>query len=216
MLTSAVKSLRRQRAEREKQEPPGRPAIAAAARRLFVERGYARTTIEAIARKAGYAVPTVYFHFGSKAAIVGYLMEQMEAEEIVPEFQKSLQGADPIRMLEGTAHIARLSCERWWDLVVLLRSSGRNDPALTKATKRLEDGRLYGLSTVAEALALGGHLRSDLDARRATDILWTLSSEDTYQRLVVERGWTHDEFEMWLAHVVKRELLPHESSTSGL
>ncbi len=134
----------------------------------------------------------------------------------MPEFQKSLQGADPIRMLEGTAHIARLSCERWWDLVVLLRSSGRNDPALMKATKRLEDGRLYGLSTVAEALALGGHLRSDLDARGATDILWTLSSEDTYQRLVVERGWTHDEFEMWLARVVKRELLPNESSTSGL
>ena len=206
-LKSAVKPQQRSVSRREKREPPGRPAIAAAARRLFIDRGYARTTIEAIARKAGYSVPTVYFHFGTKARIVGYLIDEMEAEEIVPEFQKSLLGADPVRMLDGTAHIARLSCERWWDLLVLLRSSGRNDPELKKVAKKLEDGRLFGLTTVGEALSRGRHLRSDLDARRATDILWTLSSEDTYQRLVVERGWTHDEFEAWLGRAVKRELL---------
>ena len=207
MVKSAVKPPWRPVSGRDKREPPGRPAIAAAGRRLFMERGYARTTIEAIAKQAGYSVPTVYFHFGTKARIVGYLIDEMEAEEIVPEFQRSLQGADPIRMLESTAHIARLSCERWWDLLVLLRSSGRNDPELKKVAKKLEDGRLYGLSTVGEALSRGGHLGSDLDARRATDILWTLSSEDTYQRLVVERGWTHDEFEAWLGRAVKRELL---------
>jgi AcrR family transcriptional regulator len=206
-MKSAVKPPGQSRPRRQKSEPPGRPAISAAARRLFVERGYAGTTIEAIAQEAGYAVPTVYFHFGTKAAIVGYLIDQMEAEDIVPQFQKSLQQANPLRMLEGTANIARISCERWWDVYVLVRSAGRADPALSEASKKLDTGRLYGLRLFAEALDRGGHLRSGLDARRATDILWALASEDTYQRLVMERGWTHDEFETWLGKSLKRELL---------
>jgi AcrR family transcriptional regulator len=206
-VKAAVKSHRRPISPRQKREPPGRPAIAAAARKLFRARGYARTTIEAIAQEAGYAVPTVYFHFGTKAAIVGYLIDQMEAEDIVPVFQKLLQEGDPIRMLEGTAHIARISCERWWDVYVLVRSAGRTDPALSKAAKKLDSGRLYGARIFAEALDRGGHLANDLDGRRATDILWAVASEDTYQRLVVERGWTQDEFETWLGETLKRELL---------
>jgi AcrR family transcriptional regulator len=152
-------------------------------------------------------VPTVYFHFGTKTAIVSYLINQMEAEDIVPLFQKSLQQANPLRMLEGTAHIARISCERWWDVYLLVRSAGRADPALSEASKKLDSGRLYGLRLFAEALDRGGHLRSGLDAQRATDILWALASEDTYRRLVVERSWTHDEFETWLGKSLKRELL---------
>ena len=206
-MKAAVKSHQRPISRHQKREPPGRRAIAAAARKLFRVRGYARTTIEAIAREAGYAVPTVYFHFGTKAAIVGYLIDQMEAEDIVPVFQKLLQEGDPIRMLQGTAHIARMSCERWWDVYVLVRSAGRTDPALSKASKKLDSGRLYGLRIFAEALDRGGHLRDDLNGRRATDILWAVASEDTYQRLVIERGWTHDEFELWLGESLKRELL---------
>jgi AcrR family transcriptional regulator len=202
-----VKSSVKPPSRRQKSEPPGRPAIAAAARKLFIERGYAGTTIEAIAREAGYAVPTVYFHFGTKTAIVSYLIDQMEAEDIVPQFQKSLQQANPLRMLEGTAHIARITCERWWDVYLLVRSAGRADPALSDASKKLDSGRMYGLRLFAEALDRGGHLRRGVDARRATDILWALASEDTYQRLVLERGWTHDEFETWLGTCLKRELL---------
>lgn len=206
-MKQAVKSPGRRRSGRQKREPPGRPAIAAAARRLFVKRGYAGTTIEAIAQESGYAVPTVYFHFGTKTAIVSYLIDKMEAEDIVPAFQKSLQQTNPLRMLEGTARIARTSCEQWGDLYLLMRSAALADPALSEASKKLDTGRLYGLRLFAEALDRGGHLRSDLDARRAIDILWALASEDTYQRLVVERGWTPDDFEAWLSQVLKRELL---------
>ena len=212
-MKSAVKTPRRAKPQGQKREPPGRSALAAAARRLFVERGYAGTTIEAIAQEAGYAVPTVYFHFGSKAAIVGYLIDEMEAEDIVPVFQTALQQANPLRMLEGTARIARISCEKWWDVYQVVRSAGRADPALSEASKKLDTGRLYGLRLFAETLERGGHLRTGLDATRATDIMWALASEDTYQRLVVERGWTQDEFERWLGKSLKRELLRTRSKS---
>jgi len=206
-VKSGGKTPGRAEPQRQKREPPGRPAIALAARKLFVERGYAGTTIEAIAQASGYAAPTVYFHFGSKAAIVGYLIDEMEAGDIVPVFQKAMQQVNPLRMLEGTARIARISCEKWWDVYQVVRSAGRADAALSKASKKLDSGRLYGLRICAEALERSGHLRTGLDATRATDIMWALASEDAYQRLVVERGWTQDEFEAWLGNSLKRELL---------
>jgi AcrR family transcriptional regulator len=206
-MKRAVKARREAKPQRQKREPPGRPAIAGAARKLFVERGYAGTTIEAIAQEAGYAAPTVYFHFGSKAAIVGYLIDEMEAGDIVPVFRKAMQQANPPRMLEGAARIARISCEKWWDVYQVVRSAGRADAALSEASKKLDSGRLYGLRVFAEALERSSHLRTGLDATRATDIMWALASEDTYQRLVVERGWTPDEFEAWLGNSLKRELL---------
>src|SRR5260370_17833852 len=51
-----------------------RRRIRDAARRLFVERGYVATTIEAIAGEAGVAVPTVYLAFGTKPALLAALL----------------------------------------------------------------------------------------------------------------------------------------------
>src|SRR6202048_3214175 len=59
-----------------------RRRILDAARRLFVERGYVATTIEAIAGEAGVAVPTVYLAFGTKRAL---LVELLDIEDVGDE-----------------------------------------------------------------------------------------------------------------------------------
>lgn len=43
-----------------------RPAFVAAARRLFFEKGYAGTTVEQVAREAGFSKRTVYLYFKNK------------------------------------------------------------------------------------------------------------------------------------------------------
>jgi len=197
-----------------RREPAGREAIAGAARRLFAKRGYEGTTIEAIAAAAGYAVPTVYFHFGTKAAIVEYLLDRMRDEAIMPTFEESMRADDSGRIVELTAHIARLAAERWLDLYVVIRSAARSDPAIRKLYAREESGRLYGATRVAELVHRNGDLKSGLDVAKATAILWTLGSDDTYQRLVVERGWSLDEYERWLAACLTRELLGDDSTSS--
>src|ERR1700712_3641848 len=47
-----------------------RRRILAAAADLFVENGYPTTTLEQIAKRAGVAVQTVYFHFGNKRSVL--------------------------------------------------------------------------------------------------------------------------------------------------
>lgn len=58
--------------------PPGRPAtkarIAEVARSLFVERGYQRTTLRAVAAGADVDVALIGYHFGSKQGLFGESM----------------------------------------------------------------------------------------------------------------------------------------------
>src|SRR6516164_8051166 len=78
-------SARGARKAREKRvyESPARQAqavetrrrIAAAARKLLEETGYAGMTIPAVAKAAGVAVPTVYAIFGSKKGIVAEVLD---------------------------------------------------------------------------------------------------------------------------------------------
>jgi AcrR family transcriptional regulator len=188
-------------------DPPGRVAIAEAARRLFKERGYASTTIEAIAAEAGYAVQTVYFHFKTKAAIVQHLVDRMRAETITPTFDRSMEDQPAESRLRALAEIARRTSESWWDVFEVLHSASQSDDALGALVTHVDGGRLYGQRLLAKALAAGGELGPGIDVATATDVIWALASEDTYRRLVVERKWSPSRYEAWLSRCLSRELL---------
>ena len=55
-------------------------AIEAAARKLFASRGFAATSIDDIAARAGVAKGAVYHHFASKEAIFARLVDALQAE----------------------------------------------------------------------------------------------------------------------------------------
>src|SRR5919205_4323677 len=83
-MTEPVKPRRRYDATRRRQQGAEsrratREAIVEAAARLFRERGYVATTIDAIAREAGVAPQTVYTAFGNKREILTALMRSRVA-----------------------------------------------------------------------------------------------------------------------------------------
>ena len=48
----------------------------------------------------------------------------------------------------------------------------------------------------------------DLAADRAADLVWTLCAQANFDALVGQRGWTHREYESWLADMLAAALLP--------
>jgi hypothetical protein len=42
--------------------------------------------------------------------------------------------------------------------------------------------------------------------QRARDILWALTGGELYRLLVLERGWSPDEYEAWLGEVLVQTL----------
>lgn len=182
-----------------------RARVLRAARTLFAEHGYAATTIAALADSAGVAVQTLYSAFGSKAAIAIAVMEDAVISSGIREANEAAlrepDGEKAVRLVAATG--ARLySVEA--ELVKLLSAEVAADFARISNQQRLRD--LTRLATSSPGIA--SHFNSRDDAARAAVVLWAISGIETYDRLVLQAGWSHDEYERWLGDTFSGTLLP--------
>lgn len=65
---------------------------------------------------------------------------------------------------------------------------------------------------VVQWLERNGPLRPGLSTDKAADIVWTLSSGEVHQLLIVVRGWTPEHYERWLGDTLIALLLLPEAA----
>lgn len=203
----------RQEAElthRQRQALETRRLISEAARELFLERGYAATTIEAIAGEAGVAVSTVYAIFKNKRAILREIRmawhERTHAREINKE---AAEQPDPERRMEMVAHANRRQWEFGGTLVAIYQGAAAADREAAAELEAALRGRRATLDRVVEGMKEALH--PDLDVGWAAAILRALCRAEVYKELVEESGWSPDEYEAWLSDSLKGQLLPRRS-----
>lgn len=187
-----------------------------AARRLFEENGYAATTLAAIATEAQVAVETIYRSFDGKAGLLEEVIQAAVAGG-ADRAEVPVTERPAIRAVreEPDAHkkIALHSATqpgihaRSGPLLRALREAAAADPDLRKTYERLEQQRLNGMSQYAQDLIDTGQARNDLTQEGMRDILWTLTSIEVHDRLIIERKWTPDDYVDWLSETVTRLLL---------
>jgi len=191
---------------RQQQAEATRQRIVAGARSRFRERGYAATTIEQIAAEAGVGVATVYAAFGSKQGLLKGMREAMLAESGIPALLEEMKAApDPRRKLEIQAKLVRQQMERSYDVIAAHREGSRASASVAEEHRGVLDARARVFQDIARQLEPG--LAPGTDVRTAADILWVFSSEELYRELVIERGWSPDRFEHWLADTLRAQLL---------
>ena len=190
-----------------------RRAVVAAARTLFVERGYAATTIEAISTLADVPSATVYRLFASKLGILKALLDTSIAgdDEALtvqerPDVASLFTEPDPVRMLTGLAGVTTAINQRTNDVYRVLVSAAGSDPAATLLLDEIQQQRDRGQGQIVQVLARGGSLRSGLRARDATDVVHALMSPEVYRLLVVDRSWPPERYEQWLATTLVQQL----------
>ncbi|WP_439379074.1 TetR/AcrR family transcriptional regulator [Amycolatopsis lexingtonensis] len=199
-------------AVREESARRTRQAITAAAAELFVARGYDATSLADIASAAGVARPTVFAAFGSKAALLKWLVDQALAgdDEPVavadrPWFQPVWQAKTQRAVLDAYAEVCTLIGARAWPLFEVVRRAA--DPASDVADlwATLVGNRRAGAAMVIDRLREFGPLRDPHD--RAVDALWVLNDPAHYGSLVNRCGWTAPEFRTWLSNQMAAALL---------
>ena len=190
-------------------------AVVKAARQLFIERGYPGTTIEAIAETSCVPLPTVYRLFGSKRGILSAVLDVAfggDDEPIAfherPAVLAALSEPNPVRLIQAFAHIARELIERSAAIQEVVRSAASVDPEAADMLAVTRQQRLTGQSRVAQVLADRGAQASGIDQSHAADTIYTLMSPDVYRILTLERGWSGDQYEQWLANGLRVMLLP--------
>jgi AcrR family transcriptional regulator len=180
--------------------------IVDAARGLFLERGYAATTMNAIAKEAGVAVSTVYAVYKNKRTILRAIREawheQTGAREINAEASRQ---PDPERRLEMVAHATRRQWETGGSVLAVYQGAAAADREAAAELEEALRGRRVALDRVVEGME--ETLRPDLPVDRAAAILRALCRAEVYRELVDESGWTPDEYEAWLGEALKDQLL---------
>jgi AcrR family transcriptional regulator len=191
---------------RQRQALETRRAIAHAARSLFAERGYAATSVEAVAEKAGVAARTVYASFGTKKAILGAICEEWLSEAGVMEtVAEGMRERDLGRRLALVAYASRRQWESERGVCAILNGAAASDSEVARMLAGWRDDRARSFHMVTSGLE--NQLRSGMDPQRAGAIIRAVTGVDSYWELVAGEGWTPDEYERWLHDLLVEALL---------
>jgi AcrR family transcriptional regulator len=196
---------------RQRRARATRVRILDVARALFLEQGYVGTTINAIAERADVAPETVYAAFGSKRALLSQLVDLSIAGAVaaspvleqgwVRELREEPDVRHRIRML---AHQGRLILDRRAALDEVMRGAASADPEIAALHERGKAERFAGQRELLRLAVGETPVAEGIDFATAVDIVYVLGSPETYRLLVIDRGWSGDQFEAWYGEMLER------------
>lgn len=193
---------------RRAQAEETRRAIAAAARELFLERGWAGTRVRDVAAQAGVSEPSVYAVYGNKAGLAMALLDSLDDAADPMRMLRELdeREGDPKGQLRSLLSFDRRLFEHGGDAITVIREAGRTKPELAdvvvQGRQRGDRNRRRIFRTWPE-----GTLRDDLDVDGARDVYAALSNVDVYLVLTRERGWSPERVEEWWVATVAELIL---------
>jgi AcrR family transcriptional regulator len=208
IVTSMSEPVKRQYAStlRAEQARATRRSVVDAAGRLFVERGYGATTVDAIAEAAGVSRKTVFTSVGGKVealklAVDWAIVGDDEPVPLLarPEVEQQRKEPDARRVLRSYAAMQRRSAARVAPLVHAAEAVAGSDPAVQALVDEGKAQRRFGMGMLAGELGERGALRDDLTVEEAADVLWLFNDPLTFHRLVLQRGWSPERYEEWVA-----------------
>jgi AcrR family transcriptional regulator len=184
------------------------------AAKLFIEQGYAATTLDQIGTAAGVAVQTVYFHFRNKATVLKEAVDiaAVGDDEPVPMMdrdwiQRVRDEPDGQRALAIFLRYARAIFERIAPIMKTVRDAAGSDPEMAAQWQTNLKQTYTAQRTVIQWMADKDALRPELTVDRAADIFFCLVSIEVYQLFTAERGWTPAQWERWTKDTLTATIL---------
>ena len=196
-----------------------RAAVIDAGRALFLDRGYAATTMDAISAESDVPPATVYRLFSSKRGILKALIDVSivgDDHPIAllqrPNIQALLADPDPRTMVRSLVRVAIEVNARTAAIYRILVSASDSDSEAATLMEELTRQRQRGQGMVARALARRRALRQSVREADARDIIHALVSPEMYRLFVVDREWPPKKYEDWLTDTLIAQLLPEPAS----
>ena len=183
-----------------------RERICAAAERLFVRDGYARTSIRAVARDARVAEATVYLTFSTKSALLNATILRAtgvgEGEPL-----SAIIAAPPPDMLSRLANAHAAAMSRSARLIALGESAVLMDADLRPLRDRAHANLRAAYAAIAHRLADARLLKPEVTVADAADTLYAICNETTYLRLTQDGALDPERYATWLTTTLEASLL---------
>jgi len=192
-----------------------------AAHDLFLTDGYGATSINEIARAADVSPQMIYASFGSKAGILAKLTDVVVAGDDAalhgddgPLLRERLTDqdlfADDLRVRFGAVgRHAAVSHGRAGPVLQLIDSVAGSDAAVAELRAGLLAGHREDIGMFVAALPWD-RIRPGLDRATATDLMYFVLGWRSYIALVLETGWTPEQYAERITDTMIHLLLPDE------
>ncbi len=208
-LNLDVKKRSYRSATRVQQAQQTRRRILAVATRLFVERGYAATSVADIAAEAGVVSRTIYLDFPNKRALldqaIGVALGGDDAPVMLRDrdwFRQTVE-APGAEILALFAKFTSGLHVRSAALLEAAEAAAAADAELAERRDRGHQNRRADLRRVATAVAA----KAGADLDYVTDLLYTLGSSGVYVQFVFQCGWSPERYERWLSETLEAAIL---------
>ena len=185
-----------------------RTRILEAARAIFEELGYYDAGLGAVAKKAGVSRQAIYLHFPSKAELLTALHLHIFATDVVPAVERH-PITDAVSALDALDAMIAVDVDvvsKVWRIHEALQMARRQHPEVEATLRPREEERYRELLDLGRRLKREGALPPNIRAGMFADMLWGLMSVGTYRSLVIERGWSLDQYRRWVRHTIRLQI----------
>jgi AcrR family transcriptional regulator len=184
-----------------------------AAAALFLEHGYVAATIEDVAERAGVAVQTVYYVFGTKPKLLSAVLDASIAGDVepVPVLERPWVGGlreqhDVGSAMERLVDDSVTILSRTSPLYEVVRRAAA-DPEVNQLLQETRRRRRADQRALIEILSSARRLRPDLDVDTAADVFYGLINEEVFQLFVRDCGWDVERLKRWATSLMMQQLI---------
>ena len=191
-----------------------REAILHAAKHRFEARGWAGTTIAAIAADAEVSPKTIEALFATKAALLAAVVDYSlrgdasDVPMLAREATHTVQSApDAVTMLDRHVEYAIPITARSARIAAVIESAAGSDKRVAELWARMTHNRRFGARWAAETLLQKPGVRSDLTLEQAQRTFTIAIDWATYRTLHSELGLSHNQLHEWMRSYYQRMFL---------
>ncbi len=182
--------------------------ILESAARLLLENKGEGVRMEDIAAAAGVSRQAVYLHFPSRAelmiAAVRYLDSFYGLDEEVRRFREAQTGPE---ILDAFVEFWGNYVPKIYGVAKALMALRGKDEAAEAAWKDRMDSVRNGCRRTIETIEHEGLLSHQWTLDEAVDLMWTILSIESWERLTIERSWTTEEYVVRVNTALRQILL---------
>lgn len=180
--------------------------ILRAAGDLFVQKGYGRTTIADVAKAAEVSVESVYAGFKNKVTLLHRVWDVTiggDDDEVVfherPEIKAIRAEPDLAKRFAMHARMFTAVARRITPFLLALHGAAGSEQAAEQMLAEIGRQRYEGMRVMAHDAAVTGQLA--VSEQECHDFVWATTDGMLWHKLVVERGWTDEQYADWMGRM---------------
>ncbi|MCV3209282.1 TetR/AcrR family transcriptional regulator [Mesorhizobium sp. YC-39] len=186
-----------------------RIAILDAAWELIAEGGKVDASQSTIAAKAGVSRQTVYLAFGGRAGLLVAMLRNRDRHSGQVKSLHEIANGDGDRWEDFLSFV-----EHWLDYLPLIYPVGiqldaaalNDEEAAAAWDDRMKRTLLHGMKHILARLQRAGRIAPGWTVDMAAETVWSLVHPANWRLLVIECGWSPDEFRRTRIEIIRRTL----------